>query len=147
DLQSQDWLGAQTGHPNSEIKEEIVKTALDYRLMSQYTSFVAVEQRVVNVGGKQRTVDVPVESPEGISYDGIFGGAEAKSSSLNGTPAIMGAVSLYYRAAPSGGMAGAVAKRAQAAGPAGPAGPPASAPTPNRGIGGLGGGSGRSISG
>ncbi len=73
DLQSQDWLGAQTGNPKPEIQAQIVNTALEYRLMSQYTSFVAVEQRVVNVGGKQRTVDVPVEMPEGVSYEGIFG--------------------------------------------------------------------------
>ena len=74
-LQSSDYLGAQTGNPNEEIKQQIIGLALDYRLMSQYTSFVAVEQRVVNVGGKQRTVDVPVEMPEGVSYKGIFGEA------------------------------------------------------------------------
>src|SRR5262249_11192056 len=73
DLQNQDWLGAQTGKPDPTIKEQIVNTALEYRLMSQYTSFVAVEQKVVNTGGKQRTIDVPVEMPEGVSYDGIFG--------------------------------------------------------------------------
>ena len=72
-LQSEDWLGAQTGNSNPEIKQQIVNTALEYRLMSQYTSFVAVEQRIVNVGGKQRTIDVPVEMPEGVSYEGIFG--------------------------------------------------------------------------
>jgi len=77
DLQSQDWLGAQTGNPKLEVKEAIVQTALDYRLMSQYTSFVAVEERVVNVGGKQRRVDVPVEMPEGVSYEGIFGAKDA----------------------------------------------------------------------
>jgi Ca-activated chloride channel homolog len=73
DLQSQDWMGAQSGSPDAGIKEQIVNLALDYRLMSQYTSFVAVEDRVVNVGGKQRRVDVPVEMPEGVSYEGIFG--------------------------------------------------------------------------
>lgn len=73
DLQSQDWMGAQSGSPDAKIKEQIVNLALDYRLMSQYTSFVAVEDRVVNVGGKQRRVDVPVEMPEGVSYHGIFG--------------------------------------------------------------------------
>lgn len=73
DLQSQDWLGAQSGSPDAKIKDQIVNLALDYRLMSQYTSFVAVEDRVVNVGGKQRRVDVPVEMPEGVSYEGIFG--------------------------------------------------------------------------
>lgn len=75
DLQSQDWLGAQSGNPDATIKDQIINLALDYRLMSQYTSFVAVEDRVVNVGGKQRRVDVPVEMPEGVSYEGIFGEA------------------------------------------------------------------------
>lgn len=51
--------------------------------MSQYTSFVAVEQKIVNVGGKQRTVDVPVEMPEGVSYEGIFG-MEANESRAKG---------------------------------------------------------------
>ncbi|MFN3651680.1 MAG: VIT and vWA domain-containing protein [Armatimonadota bacterium] len=73
ELQGQDWSGAQFGTPNPQIKEQIVNLALEFRLMSQYTSFVAVEQRVVNVGGKQRTIDVPVEMPDGVSYDGIFG--------------------------------------------------------------------------
>lgn len=77
DLQYKDWLGAQTGEPDPDIKSKIVQTALDYHLMSQYTSFVAVEQQVVNVGGKQRTVDVPVEMPEGVSYQGIFGEQQA----------------------------------------------------------------------
>ncbi len=76
DLQSQDWLGAQLGKPDPAIKDQIVNTALEHRLMSQYTSFVAVEEKVVNIGGKQRTVDVPVEMPEGVSYGGIFGESE-----------------------------------------------------------------------
>lgn len=73
DLQNQDWLGAQTGNRTAGITEQIVNTALEYRLMSQHTSFVAVEEKVVNVGGRQRTVDVPVEMPEGVAYEGIFG--------------------------------------------------------------------------
>lgn len=75
-LQSQDWLGAQTGNPKPELKEQIIATALEYRLMSQYTSFVAVEEKVVNVNGQPRKVDVPVEMPEGVSYEGIFGEGE-----------------------------------------------------------------------
>lgn len=78
-LQSRDYLGIQTGNPSEEIKQQIIGIALDYRLMSQYTSFVAVEQRVVNVGGKQRTVDVPVEMPDGVSYRGIFGEVDGHS--------------------------------------------------------------------
>lgn len=67
DLQSEDWLGTQMDAPNPEIKERIANCALEHRLMSQYTSFVAVEQRVVNIGGKQRTLAVPVEMTDGVT--------------------------------------------------------------------------------
>jgi Ca-activated chloride channel family protein len=53
--------------------EEITKLGLEYKLMTQYTSFVAVEEMSVTDGGKPRTVQVPVELPEGVSYEGIFG--------------------------------------------------------------------------
>ncbi len=43
------------------------KVALDFGIMSNYTSFVAVEPRIVNVGGKQRTVRVPVEMADGVN--------------------------------------------------------------------------------
>ncbi|EDN65874.1 hypothetical protein BGP_3662 [Beggiatoa sp. PS] len=41
--------------------------------MTQWTSFVAVEEKIVNVDGKPQTVVQPVEIPEGVSYEGIFG--------------------------------------------------------------------------
>ncbi len=63
-------------HPAGNAAAQITDLALEYRLMSAYTSFVAVEQRVVNVGGQQRTVNVPVEMPDGVSYEGIFGEAD-----------------------------------------------------------------------
>lgn len=102
DLQEQDWMGAQTGNPDLAIKEQIVQTALQYRLMSQWTSFVAVEQRVVNVGGHQRTIDVPVEMPDGVSYQGIFGGEQEPSPA--GRP-VFAAGALAARSY-SGGFAG-----------------------------------------
>lgn len=108
DLQNEDWMGAQTGHPDAAIKEQIVRTALDYRLMSQWTSFVAVEQRVVNIGGRQRTIDVPVEMPEGVSYSGIFGAEGSSFQDANGTQT--GRTLFLNRAAskssPAGGFAG-----------------------------------------
>ncbi len=76
DIQSQDWVGAQTGQPKTDTKEQIIETAQRYRLMSQYTSFVAVEERVVNPTGQQQKVDVPVEMPHGVSHTGIFGGED-----------------------------------------------------------------------
>jgi Ca-activated chloride channel family protein len=53
--------------------EPVIQLALSHGIMSEFTSFVAVEKRVVNVGGRQRTVRVPVEMADGVSYDGIFG--------------------------------------------------------------------------
>lgn len=84
DLQAQDGMGAQSGQPNANIKAQIVQTALRYQLMSQYTSFVAVEQRIVNVGGQQRTIDVPVEMPDGVSYNGIFGESRRENLAFGG---------------------------------------------------------------
>jgi Ca-activated chloride channel family protein len=49
-------------------------------IMSQWTSFVAVEKRVVNIGGRQRTVRVPIEMADGVSYEGIFGATDASKA-------------------------------------------------------------------
>ena len=77
DLMWQDLAGLQSGNFPAVLREQIVETALAHRLMTQFTSFVAVEDRVVNEGGQQHTVTVPVEMPQGVRYDGIFGGAAA----------------------------------------------------------------------
>jgi len=62
-----------SGEGAKDLEAQVTKVALDYHLMSPFTSFVAVEPRVVNVGGKQQTVEVPVEMADGVSYQGIFG--------------------------------------------------------------------------
>jgi Ca-activated chloride channel family protein len=73
DLMDRDWMNIQRGAPVAEIKEEIIKVALDHKIMTQFTSFVAVEETVVTVGGKPTTVTVPVEMPDGVSRERIFG--------------------------------------------------------------------------
>src|SRR5262249_35910350 len=73
DLMSQDWHGMQTGTPSGLLRDQITQLGLDYRLMTQFTSFVAVEERTTMQDGKPRRVQVPVEMPEGISYQGIMG--------------------------------------------------------------------------
>lgn len=80
----------------TETTSKVTSLALEYRLMSPYTSFVAVEQRVVNIGGKQRTINVPVEMPEGVNYEGIFG-AETKNLAVLG---------MSYSLSASGGSGG-----------------------------------------
>jgi Ca-activated chloride channel homolog len=74
DLMSQDWAGLQSGNLKPELGKEITRLGLDYRLMTQFTSFVAVEEQVVTKNGKPQRIEVPVEMPEGVSYEGVFGG-------------------------------------------------------------------------
>jgi Ca-activated chloride channel family protein len=56
-----------------KIVDQVTMLALEFKLMSKYTSFVAVEEKVRNVGGKVETVQVPIPIPEGVSYKGVFG--------------------------------------------------------------------------
>jgi Ca-activated chloride channel family protein len=73
DLMSQDFNGAQQGTMKDDVKQSIIQLGLDYRLMTQFTSFVAVEEMIVTDGGTPRRIDVPVEVPEGVSRQGVFG--------------------------------------------------------------------------
>ncbi len=73
DLMSKDWQGLQQGAAKAEVEQEITQLGLEYRLMTQYTSFVAVEELTVTEGGVPRKVEVPVELPDGVSREGIFG--------------------------------------------------------------------------
>ncbi len=56
-----------------ELKQTVTNMGVEYRLVTQYTAFVAVdESRVVGGGAPVRIVQ-PVELPEGVSYEGVFG--------------------------------------------------------------------------
>ncbi len=81
---------------DQDIIDEITDTALDYQIMSEYTSFVAVSEEVRTDpdSGEPVTVQVPVNMPEGVSYEGIFGSDSEGdmssmhySRSINGSPA------------------------------------------------------------
>lgn len=60
---------------DQNIVDEITDTALDYQIMSEYTAFVAVSEEVRTDpdSGEPMTVQVPVNMPDGVSYEGIFG--------------------------------------------------------------------------
>ena len=67
DLQGEDYAGAQSGETREDLREEITGLGLEYRLLTQFTSFVAVEETTVTDGGKPRRIDVPVETPAGVN--------------------------------------------------------------------------------
>jgi Ca-activated chloride channel homolog len=71
DLMSQDYSGLQQSEMKPELKETITSLGLDYGLMTQFTSFVAVEQMIVTDGGQPRRIDVPVEVPEGVNRSAV----------------------------------------------------------------------------
>ncbi|MBL8066647.1 MAG: hypothetical protein JNM34_12450, partial [Chthonomonadaceae bacterium] len=71
DLTRQDWLAsAKPNHDSSTLVKSVTELGLQYGLMTPYTSFVAVESKIVNVGGRQVRVQVPVEMADGVNLDG-----------------------------------------------------------------------------
>jgi len=82
DLMSGDLLAIQRGQPNPAVKETILGLGMRYRLLTQFTSFVAVEHKMVVEGGVPRKVAVPVEMPEGVSHEGVFGDAGGRQMAL-----------------------------------------------------------------
>jgi uncharacterized protein YegL len=62
DLMGQDYAGLQQNEMKQELKEEITKLGLDYRLMTQFTSFVAVDTTSSTGTDPATKVTVPVEA-------------------------------------------------------------------------------------
>jgi len=105
DLMSQDFHGFQYGTTREDIQRQITQLGLEYRLMTPFTSFVAVEEKVVTEGGAPRRVEVPVEMPEGMSYEGVFGSENrlevANARMMMMTPAGLAGGVMEARAAPT----------------------------------------------
>jgi Ca-activated chloride channel homolog len=73
DLMGQDFVGAQNGKMRPDLKSTITQLGIEFRLMTQFTSFVAVEEMIVTDGGQSRRIDVPVEVPEGVDRSSTYG--------------------------------------------------------------------------
>jgi Ca-activated chloride channel family protein len=103
------------GGRKASIEEEVTNLALEYNLMSQYTSFVAVDE-VIPEGSDTtlpRTIAIPVPMPEGVSFTGVFGppsgypgdivnglvmGKAASELSLSRRPAFVGTPQSMFQA-------------------------------------------------
>jgi Ca-activated chloride channel family protein len=75
-----------TGADAAKIDDEITNLGLEFRLLTDKTSFVAVEDRVVNRNGKPVTVQVPVAVPEGVDprMSGAVGANETDAFRISG---------------------------------------------------------------
>ena len=54
DLMSQDFAGLQRGNIRDDLKQQITQLGIDHRLMTPFTSFVAVEEKMITEGGAPR---------------------------------------------------------------------------------------------
>jgi len=70
----EDLSTAQIRDPNAARIDAITELALANRLVSAYTSFVAVAEWTGTGAEEPETVAVPVPLAEGVSYEGVFGG-------------------------------------------------------------------------
>jgi hypothetical protein len=71
ELMSQDYAGVQSGNLRDDVREAITQLGLGFRLMTQFTSFVAVEEMTITDGGEPRRIEVPVELPAGVQREGV----------------------------------------------------------------------------
>jgi len=94
-------------------EDGITALGLDYRLLTAFTSFVAIDSQVVNAGGQGLNVRQPLPMPEGVSNLAV--GAQASSPSVMPMKAMNGPAGGYGHGA-MGGLSVPVA----------PAPPPAS---------------------
>jgi TonB family protein len=93
-----------------DVREAITHLGLTHRLMTAWTSLVAVDSLVSNPGGAAAGVNVPVEMPEDVSYEGVFGSGDGSAAlSQSGAAAgIMGGVAGGMEGGVEAGVAGGV---------------------------------------
>ncbi|MDT4969235.1 MAG: Ca-activated chloride channel [Acidobacteriota bacterium] len=94
DLMSTDYRGVQQNNAHGDVKETITQLGLEYRLMTQYTSFVAVEEMTVTEGGQPRRIEVPLELPEGMNRNSVDG-TDVSTIQFSNFPAQRTVQSLY----------------------------------------------------
>jgi len=78
------------------LKKQIIEIGLKYNLLTEFTSFVAVDYEMRNDGKTIETVKQPLPLPEGVS-DYAVGGANTQFAKLMSMPSTtLGASGLYY---------------------------------------------------
>jgi len=105
EVMNQNLQAAQQGGFPEALKQQVIALGEKFQIMTQFTSFVAVEKMRVTIGGKPRLVAVPIEMPDGVSYEGVFGG-DAESEERLGVSMGLGGMGGMGMGAMGGGFAG-----------------------------------------
>ncbi|MEP0844860.1 MAG: VWA domain-containing protein [Phycisphaerae bacterium] len=95
-IMNQDLVAAQRGQFPRELRDQVVKLGETFGIMTQYTSFVAVEKQRITLGGQPRLVAVPIEFPQGMSYEGVFG-CQVLENMVASTPPNLPALLAAYK--------------------------------------------------
>jgi Ca-activated chloride channel homolog len=90
-------------------EEGITALGLDYRLLTAFTSFVAIDSQVVNAGGQGQNVRQPLPMPEGVSNLAV--GEQAAASVAPMKMGLIGGQGHGYGSAGPGGGGRAMAPR------------------------------------
>lgn len=74
-LMAENWQRVQNNRLPGKAKKEIVDLGIRFGIMTQYTSFIAVDKQVTRAKGRAKRIEVPVTIPDGVSYEGAVGTA------------------------------------------------------------------------
>ncbi|MEO9570055.1 MAG: VIT domain-containing protein [Polaribacter sp.] len=66
---------------NDDVKQEVIKLGLTYNLATEFTSFVAVDNEIVNKKGKLKNIKQPLTMPKYVSNTSVGAAAEIKGTS------------------------------------------------------------------
>ncbi len=72
-IMAQDLVGIQRGQPAPDVRAKIITLGETFNVMSQYTSFVAVDKLRVTLDGQPRLLHIPIELPDQTNWSGFFG--------------------------------------------------------------------------
>ncbi len=70
--------------PDDERIKEVTNLGLTYNLLTQYTSFVAIDNQVRNVDGTIETIKQPLPLPEGVSNYAVGRGVPSSAPAKSG---------------------------------------------------------------
>ncbi|EDM44402.1 von Willebrand factor type A like domain [unidentified eubacterium SCB49] len=67
---------------NQDTKAEVIALGLQYNLATRFTSFVAVDEQVVNKDGSLKSVKQPLPMPKNVNNSAVGAAAEVKEKSV-----------------------------------------------------------------
>jgi Ca-activated chloride channel family protein len=67
---------------NEEVKDRVIALGLKYNLVTSYTSFVAVDEAVVNKDGTPKTVKQPLPMPQNVANSAVGAAAEVNEKTV-----------------------------------------------------------------